>query len=289
MAASWEPYFANALEVRGEEMALGPDEPKDPKQWRELDPLTRGFLESQDRREVFDDWLGWTYVSWRRLARRHRYQARVERALVSTANSRFESYSNRTGRIYSVAVGERYTSPDWRHYLEAIQPFGVGVRLCALLYSDVLSPMFVDSIQESEVWADAGIKERAPIEHDSYQIIAIPRISFMRLRSVSATPTMSSAPSIGHHIALQVGKGLYGQSAAGVLTSGSAAMFVDRTGHNDPCLLGARHVFGPTGSSVVDAAQNSIGSVSLDDLTLDASVVDLTAPWVVDYRLPGLN
>jgi hypothetical protein len=292
MPASWQSYLNEIAESSDEQLTLGHNEPESPDRWSDIDPLTRWHKQFRDRVERFEDWLGWTYVSWRRLGRFHRYQTRVERALVAMVCQRTTDYSAKTGRIYQVAASNVNTfggRPSSLWLPDIATELTFSADLCVLLYSDLPVPKIIEVIPMQTTFEAAGIKEYSPDQHWAFPVIAIPRISFTRLKSVSGTPLVSSPPNLGSSVRLQSGKEVYGQSRVGILTPGTAAMFVERTGCQDPCLLGARHVFGAKGTVVLDSAQNKIGDVTLEDAILDVSVADLAVPWAVDYQLPGLN
>jgi hypothetical protein len=82
MAGEWEQYLADET-LNSEAFALDENEPRFPYEWGEIDPLAQRLRsERLSERFDFDNWIGWTYVAWRRLSKIHRYQARLERTLL---------------------------------------------------------------------------------------------------------------------------------------------------------------------------------------------------------------
>ena len=83
MVASWQDYLEQTAKSDAEYNPLTEDEPQNPEQWFETDSLMKWEVKREETRENLEDRIGWTYLSWRRLSRRHRIQARVERALAA--------------------------------------------------------------------------------------------------------------------------------------------------------------------------------------------------------------
>jgi hypothetical protein len=288
MAGEWEQYLADEA-LNSEAFALGEDEPRFPYEWAEIDPLAQRLRSDHlSERFDFENWTGWTYVAWRRLSRIHRYQARLERALLEVARDRTFWYERKFGRVASISVG---SLDVWRNW--PLWPVfrGLVPELCMLLYADVPAPLFVEMVE----YAEAGKRARFRGDDDrfalqrQFPVLVVPRLTFSQLRSVTSTPVASSGTATGARVTLQSGMQVYGQSPAGILTPGTVAMFAEKPGQAVPSLVGARHVFGPTGCNVLDGSLNMIARVVADDVVLDASVAEVVAPWTIDYRLPALN
>jgi hypothetical protein len=288
MAGEWEQYLADET-LASEPFALDKNEPRYPSDWAQIDPLAQRLRSVSLRADVdFDNWVGWTYVAWRRLARIHRYQARLERTLLEIGRDRTSQHEGRIGRIANIAVGSLEVWRNWPLWPGFTRPVP---ELCVLLYADVPVPLLVDQVEYKAASERAGFQgtDGGFVLQRQFPVLVVPKLTFSWLRSVSNTPVASSGAAAGGRMTLQSGMQAAGQSAAGIMARGTVAMFAERPGHTGPSLVGARHVFGSTGSAILDNDLNTIARVVADDPILDVSIADLMAPWTIDYRLPSLN
>ena len=281
MPTSWEAYLESiASDSLMED--LRPDEPRDPREWEQRDPLPP-VAEPQ----VFGDTIGWTYLAWRQLTAFHRDQVRFERALAAFVRDSLNDFRSHTGFVSAISVGSARTPPNGPAYHEPLPTVQLA-SLAAFLYCEIPFPTVIHQISINDIFEKAGFEVEENVLHSrSVPVIATPSVHTVALRSVTS-PTASSG-KLSPAALLQSGNLAYGQTAAGIVTPGTIAMFVERKGRTDPCLIGAHHVLGRVGNTVLDGAQQSIGQVCLEDARIDCSVADLTLPWSIDYRLPRLN
>lgn len=277
MAADYWNEYLKGEHLQLPDMALAPGEPEDPKAWMELDPLFSVLRQIDRFDERWFDLAAWTYVAWRQLPRTYRYDARIERSLSAIGRQEVERYLPKIGSVAAVSIGS-----------DTHLNSGYAPQICLNLHSSHFSTAeVVGYIPSEQVIRAAHIYSPSPI--DPFPVKVVPYDDLFEMRRVGATPTQASPAPMANINALQSGGELFSQSPAGVLKSGTLGMFVDRPTHQDPCVLGAGHVLGPIGSVVLDSSRRQIGTVSLHDNVLDVSVVDLIAPWAVNYELPRLG
>src|SRR5262245_34718983 len=105
MPSPWQAYLEQVEESHIEGLALGEDEPQNPRQWLEMDSLAKRTREPEVTPEALERKLGWTYLAWRRLDRVRRNQVRAERALATAVDRIAEGYHPLTGKISGISVG----------------------------------------------------------------------------------------------------------------------------------------------------------------------------------------
>jgi len=274
-------------------LRLDDDEPQSPEQFLQGDPWLgrevarfREFGDSSNARYGWrmqvESWfrgaLDWQYAAWRRLLRPHRDQVRLERALLALA---YIYLADRVPDfpVANIAVGATAFFRDDSVFLDDIPELAVYV------YASVSGVVPLGALERIDVMS-VGAMSREP-RQDVFPIVALPALAFSALKSVSS-PTATS-PAGRSQTTLQSGMNVFGRTPAGLLTPGTGAMFVEHSGRQDPSFLSARHVLGRTGSDVLDASRQKIGTVVYDDPVLDVSIADLDPPWSVDFRLPTLS
>jgi hypothetical protein len=265
---SWQDYVVSERDRRSWE-------PKDPETWMKLDrllPFMREFSRQKDFRKL-EESVGWAFAAWTRLPYEFRLSSVFERAVVAALLE--ERTFRRIDHFFAAGIQGNF--PFVSGFPRTL-PFGghATINVTAPMASEFVGEIRVDLAdlpEELRSWT------RIPVVIQYFP----PPILFTQV----AQPTQTSPGTVPSH-SVASSDVIYGTSASGLLSPGLVTAFARDSTSSDPLLVGSAHVLGNVGSSV-DAFGRKIGHVIKVDLALDAAVVELDAPWAVDYRVRTLG
>lgn len=251
-------------------------EPTTLEEWQSKDPLMR----IQTVTQIGENDVPNVLEAWARLPRTLRQQAWFEREIAAEIYSQTRERSNVPG-LKSTSVGMR--SVNGHRQLVGIYFFDrhrFPASIQEIEYFDLPSTLSVSTLlREGEIRKVRTVVEYEPV---TWVLGQVPPNQF-QLISNPAPPALW--PTI------QAGDVIVGETAAGFRVSGTLTAIVSSVNNYTPLLLGAQHVLGDPKANVhvYAPALTHVGQVSVSDPKLDASIVELTTRWSVDYRMKGIN